>query len=500
MNTRIVRFLFGATIALAAALSLRILPMPALTRAAPSTTFIVNSNADAPDATLNGVCETGNGNGICTLRAAITEANAASGSTIVFGQQGSLTYLLTLGELNITANVKIVGNGSANTIIDGNGSVTNSRVFDISSSSLVVNMTGVTIRNGKANQGGGINNLGKLSLSHSTVRDSVAAAIDPRSGGGIYNTGILTVTNSFINDNSAPNVSFTGGGGGIYNSGGTVVLINSTLNSNSTNSTGGAIQVDGGTVSLVNSMVNSNIANYGGGIFNGGTLNITQSGIYSNTASNSSFSGGGGGIDNFNGVATIYNSTIYLNVANRDGGGIGNESSGTLYLYNVTVAGNYSDWDGNNTGVGGGIYQGGGSVNFRNTILAGNYNWSNSCITCSTPDDCAGTLNSEDYNLIQTTSGCTLNAPGHDITGVDPQLSYPPHFNGGPTLNLALLPGSPAIDAGNTGGCRDGLGALIPTDQRGFPRPANGGVNGLRCDIGAYEWYRFGVFLPLIRK
>jgi hypothetical protein len=47
--------------------------------------------------------------------------------------------------------------------------------------------------------------------------------------------------------------------------------------------------------------------------------------------------------------------------------------------------------------------------------------------------------------------------------------------NGGPTLTLALLPGSPAIDAGDTL-------AAPPTDQRGFPRPY-----GPAADIGAYE-------------
>ena len=51
--------------------------------------------------------------------------------------------------------------------------------------------------------------------------------------------------------------------------------------------------------------------------------------------------------------------------------------------------------------------------------------------------------------------------------------------NGGPTQTMALLPGSPAIDAGSN--------ALIPsgvtTDQRGYARINNGTV-----DIGAYEY------------
>jgi hypothetical protein len=47
--------------------------------------------------------------------------------------------------------------------------------------------------------------------------------------------------------------------------------------------------------------------------------------------------------------------------------------------------------------------------------------------------------------------------------------------NGGPTQTHALLPSSPAIDAGDNNGCP-------PTDQRGVARPS-----GLACDIGAYE-------------
>jgi hypothetical protein len=67
------------------------------------------------------------------------------------------------------------------------------------------------------------------------------------------------------------------------------------------------------------------------------------------------------------------------------------------------------------------------------------------------------------------------NTPPGGETFPDPKLG-PLADNGGPTLTMALLPGSPAIDAGNT--------SLAPaTDQRGFPRPA-----GLAADIGAFEY------------
>jgi hypothetical protein len=50
---------------------------------------------------------------------------------------------------------------------------------------------------------------------------------------------------------------------------------------------------------------------------------------------------------------------------------------------------------------------------------------------------------------------------------------------------MALLLGSPAIDAGNPSGCTDGLGHLLTTDQRGMPRQDPEDTAG--CDIGAYQ-------------
>ena len=51
--------------------------------------------------------------------------------------------------------------------------------------------------------------------------------------------------------------------------------------------------------------------------------------------------------------------------------------------------------------------------------------------------------------------------------------------------SAALLSGSPAIDAGNPGGCTDSQANLLTTDQRGLPRPDKEDASG--CDIGAYE-------------
>ncbi|MCA9927283.1 MAG: CSLREA domain-containing protein, partial [Anaerolineales bacterium] len=73
-----------------------------------SNNLIVNSIADVTDANPgDGICETSPGNAICTLRAAIQEANALPGEDTI--QLPAGTYTLTSGELAITDNVTIIG-------------------------------------------------------------------------------------------------------------------------------------------------------------------------------------------------------------------------------------------------------------------------------------------------------------------------------------------------------------------------------------------------------
>jgi hypothetical protein len=76
------------------------------------------------------------------------------------------------------------------------------------------------------------------------------------------------------------------------------------------------------------------------------------------------------------------------------------------------------------------------------------------------------------HNLDSGT-GCGVTGAG-DLSGVNPLLG-PLASNGGPTQTMALLSGSPAIDAGDDGACPS-------NDQRGVTRP-----QGSHCDIGAYE-------------
>lgn len=172
-----------------------------------------------------------------------------------------------------------------------------------------------------------------------------------------------------------------------------------------------------------------------------------------------------------------------------------------MYLYNVTLANNTADSDLDGFGDGGGVGNG-GFVYSRNSLLGGNVD------TGGEAPDFSGTLISQGYNLIQSTIGYTITGVlTGNLTGVDPLLG-PLENNGGSTLTHALLPGSPAIDAGNPTGCTDHLGNLLTTDQRGVTRP-----QGPTCDIGAVELallncegtgtpliLPFKLFLPLILR
>ena len=97
--------------------------------------------------------------------------------------------------------------------------------------------------------------------------------------------------------------------------------------------------------------------------------------------------------------------------------------------------------------------------------------------------DVSGIFTSNGYNLIGSSTGSTgFDETIGDLVGtsdnpIDPRLA-PLDFNGGSTQNFALLPDSPAIDAGDP----TILDTDPTTDQRGLSRVSNG-----RADIGAFE-------------
>jgi len=109
--------------------------------------------------------------------------------------------------------------------------------------------------------------------------------------------------------------------------------------------------------------------------------------------------------------------------------------------------------------------------------------------------DISGSLTSGGYNLIQNLTGVRgLNTTtDKQINIANLKIDAELRNHGSPVLLLALLPGSPAIDAIPLDACRvtieDALGhtMTITTDQRSVKRP-----QGPQCDIGAFEYIPSG--------
>ncbi len=272
--------------------------------------------------------------------------------------------------------------------------------------------------------------------------------------------------------------SATAGGSGIRLTDGTLQFVNSRV----TNNTGvGGIFVSSGDLTVANSRMDNN-SESAIVVLLASSATIVNSDISNNTRSGNS---GGAGIANAGGIVTVVNSTISSNTSSGPGGGIYSNSS-PVRLYNVTLSNNTSDSDADGVGDGGGIYVIGSGLTLRNTLIGGNFD--NSPVTQH--PDCSGSVTSEGYNLISSTTGCTIlgNTTGN-ITGVSPNLG-PLQINGGDTRTHALLAGSPAIDGGDPANwCVDQNNNLLYTDQRGYAR------NGL-CDIGAYEYLSPGTPTP----
>jgi hypothetical protein len=449
----------------------------------PATFMVINNNASGPG----------------SLAQAVSDNNGLGGAnTIIFSNTVAGTINLGGSELAVLAPAIIRGPGPDMLAISANH---NGRVFDIREASEI---SGLTIRDGRV-----IGSDGSPGLNGFEAR-----------GGGIFNQSTLTLSNCVVLSNSVvggmggpSHLGFAGNGGpamggGLFNAGGNFFAINCSFVGNSSiggpggdgltgdggsagNGLGGAICTGGGTnvltaCNIINSLaqggsggpssggsVGGDGQGYGAGLYSESTVTFFNSTICAGSAVGGTGgagngSGNGGGVYNVNDLA-LYSSTVASNSASGSsfdfGGGI--LSVGTLGMTNCTVAGNQADY-------GGGLN---GNVNAGGTIFAAN--------SAGDGADVNGTINSSDYNLLQSFSGANIvGATTHVIIGLDPRLG-PLQNNGGPTLTMALLPGSPAIDKGrNFGFARDQRGLPHPWD---LPSVANAG-GGDGSDIGACEF------------
>jgi len=363
----------------------------------------VNSPADGADANPGDhICETAPGNGICTLRAAIQEANLSCNSPVTINFDANVfvppsSYGISLNNAlpALHHNIAVVGPGASTVSIDGQGA---NQIFQIDPG-FITNISGLTITNGHTTNG---------------------------SGGGVFNRGTLTLSDSVVSNNSASR------GGGIDSEDSSSLIVKSSIISgNSATKAGGGIRsVE--SLKLVNSVVINNTASKNGG----GVHNDINDGLGSANA-------------------IIVNSTIIGNMADADNTG--------------------------NDGLGGGLYNNQGAVRLVNTIVAVNRlgNSAENDIDGSTVDAAASS-----HNLIGTggSGGLTNGVNGNQVGVVDPVLDS----NGVP------LPGSPAINNGDNcvlnDSCVATLGFIVTTDKRGITRP-----QGPHVDIGPFEVVAFVV-------
>ncbi len=165
-----------------------------------------------------------------------------------------------------------------------------------------------------------------------------------------------------------------------------------------------------------------------------------------------------------------------------------NSRGGGIYAFNqVNIA--FSTVASNNAqGMGGGLYATVGTVNITNSILASNTSTANPDIQ---PGTGATTIN---FSLIGDAAGTALiesqtpNANGSLIGRSTGSGAISPGLggladNGGPTRTHALLPGSPAIDAGDP----TAVAGTSPTPQFDQRRSPFTRVFNDRLDMGAYE-------------
>lgn len=285
---------------------------------------------------------------------------------------------------------------------------------------------------------------GNVTLNNVSVTDSVSqCGVEGLAGGR------LTIEKSaFLNNLTA--ICTSGGSTNIvdteiaysWNSGiranGFVTITGGEIHHNLGEVGGGVSGEDEGShLRIINSFLYSNTAKFQGGAIKAVGLELINSTILRNSAP----SGGAIAVDN----GRIENSTI---VNNYGHGGIIFGVLEQLSILNTTVV--------SNTSLSDPIIWGTGVTTLENSIVANR--------------------DSVDCDSSVTTIFPNLDGDGScddSLTG-DPLLG-PLQDNGGATPTMALLAGSPAIDAGNNATC-------LTEDQRGFPRPF-----GSACDLGAYE-------------
>jgi hypothetical protein len=434
------------------------------------------------------------------------QAAMAGGGVVTFACDGTIALSSPLDISTYT----VLDATNRKVTISGNSAC---RVFLVNSN---VNFTvlNLAIANGRSDNGAGIYNAGGyLTVQNcvfvgNTAIGQAGVSGSPGtngSGGALFNTGVAIIADSSFSTNIASGGAGGSGTNGIYAPGGAggsgglgyggaiyssgeVTLTNCTLNGNTAaggaGGSGGNAGSSGGLGGYPGGSGGAGGSSCGGALFNGGIARLVNSTLTGNASTggsggsggmggwyvggtgdggngNAGGSGSGGGLYDLTGHCFLTNCTVAFNPAIGGGGGAG---GGASYPASPGLPGSAG------SASGGGISSSGGAF-LINVLLGSN-----------APNNGSGSIIDGGHNLSSDNS-CGFTNVG-SLNNTNP-LVGPLTDNGGPTLTMALMPGSPAIDAGDDG-------AAPPVDQRGIPRPV-----GPASDIGAYECGPPAIMMPL---
>lgn len=403
-----------------------------------------------------------------SLRQAVLDANAAPGADEVAFQAGLAgTIVLTAGEIVITGDLVVQGPGADALTVSGNG---DSRIFRIdgASGSIAVTISGLRLTEGNSLYFGGAILAGgdSVTILDSVIADSSAMglSINTGRGGGICGFGTtLRIERTTLMGNRVSWGSLSSRpsmGANLFLQDGALTLVDGTVVGGS-GDVGSGIRLEGGTHTLLRSTISGNRSEFrvgaGLAVEGGAVVDIVESTVSGNQGSSVYIS------DWFSEGSTVrvLNSTFSGNTDALRGGAV-DLVGGTLDLRLTTVSGN--------SGTDGSL-----SV-YNDSVL----NLDHAIVANGTPRDLfreSGTINAV-WSLIENPGDAVNGTNLNNRFGIDPNLG-PLADNGGPTLTHALVPGSPALDAGDPA-----IPSPPPTDQRGpgFVRLFNS-----RIDLGSFE-------------
>ncbi len=506
-------------------------------------TTIANNTADAPGG--GGIRDTATGP--LTITDSTVSGNTATGTASGGGilEQGislTLTRVQLTGNkaggdgggvsATTTTPVTVTGGTVGSNTAGGNGG----GIF----ATTATTTNAAFSSNGTGNLGGGLWIGGaataKLTDSGSAFTGNTASSLFGGGGGLYFQQGTLALTGDSFGGNNAGSATAQGFGGGVFMANGSGTITGATFTGNSVmfDGCGGALEANAGTLAIANSLFSGNFGTQGqpcGGAIavEGASVSVTNSAFTGNSITATTTPGGGAAVAVDSGTLTVTGSSFInnkvtnpppnaLNTVPKGGGAI-ELNGGTTTVTNSTFAGNMAlgantgggaiivdgtraiaalsndTFSGNSAPTGGAVWVPVGTGTLTDVIAVGSTNGT----AMNRPTlDLAGTFVAASRNNLigaadGTATGITNGGNGNQVGSLVAPLNArlgPLADNGGGALpggahplTFALLPSSPAIDAGGVCGTNPATNQPLAVDQRGIARPQGNG-----CDIGAYEY------------